>query len=31
MTYESNLNALFFLDTHTLRKEKRPGGEARRV
>jgi len=31
MTYESNLNALFFLDTHTLRKEKRPGGEARRI
>jgi len=31
MTYESSLDALFFLDIHTLKKERRPGAEARRV
>jgi len=31
MAYESSLDALFFLDIHTLKKERRPGAEARRV
>jgi len=30
MTYESSLDALFFLDIYTLKKERRPGAGARR-